>query len=286
MFNTPAAIADTFTPAITRPQQALSRNYTPFSANAGLVFHAGSQWNIKVNVATGYAAPNYAQLTAFGKHEGTYRFEVGDNSLKMEKNVEVDAALQWENENAGVSLSGYINTLQDYIFINPTADSVKNLRIYRWTQHDATISGLELDAQLHPAGARWFEAFVKSGLVRGKLTGEKGDLPYIPATKIITGLTFKKAAMGSWQDAYVTLQTGFYGRQSKTAQFETATDSYFLADIFTGATAPFGKQHRWSLVAFCSNLFNKGYFNHLSLVKTINVREPGRNIGVQVRYGF
>jgi len=286
MFNTPSAVPDTFNPAIVRPLQALKRNYTPFSANAGVVFHAGSQWNIKVNVATGYAAPNYAQLTAFGKHEGTYRFEVGDNNLQMEKNAEIDGTLQWENENAGFSLNGYVNTINDYIYINPTIDSVKNLRIYRWMQHDATINGLELDVQIHPIGARWFEAFLRSGLVRGKLTGGKGDLPYIPATKLITGLTFKKETLGNWQKCYVTLQSSVYGRQNNVAQFESPTEGYFLADLFVGTTAPFGKQHRWELVAFCTNLLNKGYFNHLSLIKTIGIREPGRNIGIQVRYGF
>jgi iron complex outermembrane recepter protein len=286
MFSTNAAIPDTFNPAIPRPQQELKKSYTPFSANIGLVFHATTELSLKVNAATGYAAPNYAQLTAFGKHEGTYRFEVGDNGLSMEKNVEVDGTLQWENENLGFSLNGYINNIKNYIYINPTADSVKTLRIYRWTQHDANINGLELDFQLHPVTAKWFEGFVRAGLVRGKLANGQGDLPYIPATKIITGLTFKKETMGKWQQSYVTLQTSVFGKQSKVAQFEEETDGYFLADLFVGSDVPIGKQHHWNVVAFCTNLFNKGYFNHLSLIKTIDVREPGRNIGVQLRYGF
>ncbi len=286
MFTTTSAIPDTFNPSIARPQQALKRSYTPFSANAGLVFHATNELSIKLNAATGYAAPNYAQLTAFGKHEGTYRFEVGNNSLNMEKNVEVDGTLQWENIDLGFSLNGYANNIKNYIYINPTADSVKNLRIYKWTQHDANINGLELDFQLHPSTARWFEGYLRTGLVRGKLTNAQGDLPYIPATKLITGLTFKKENMGKWQQSYVTLQTSIYGKQSKVAQFEEETGGYFLADLFIGSDVPIGKQHHWNIIAFCTNLFNKGYFNHLSLIKTIDVREPGRNIGLQLRYGF
>lgn len=286
MFTTASAIPDTFNPAIPRPQQALKKTYTPFSANLGLVYHITSEFSVKVNAATGYTAPNYAQLAAFGKHEGTYRFEVGDNNLSMEKNVEIDGTLQWENKDLGISLNGYINHIKNYIYINPTADSVKTLRIYRWTQHDADISGLELDFQLHPSTAKWFEGFLRAGLLRGKLTDGNGDLPYIPASKVITGLTFKKESMGSWLQSYVTLQTSFYGKQAKVAQFEEETDGYFLADLYIGTTAPFGKQHRWNLVAFCTNLFNKGYFNHLSLIKTIDVREPGRNIGLQARYSF
>jgi iron complex outermembrane recepter protein len=286
LFTTNAAIPDTFKPAIPRPAQAIKKSYTPFSANIGLVYHATKELSFKINGATGYTAPNYAQLAAFGKHEGTYRFEVGDNNLSMEKNVEADGTIQYDNQNVSLSLNGYLNHIKDYIYINPTADSVKGLRIYRWTQHDANINGLELDFQLHPSDAKWFEGFIRAGLLRGMLTNGNGDLPYIPATKVITGLTFKKENIGKWQQSYVTLQTSIYGKQSKVAQFEEETDGYFLVDLFVGTTAPFGKQHRWNIVAFCTNLLNKGYFNHLSLIKTIDVREPGRNIGVQLRYSF
>ena len=33
-------------------------------------------------------------------------------------------------------------------------------------------------------------------------------------------------------------------------------------------------------------LFNKAYFNHLSLIKSIEVKEPERNIGMQMKYNF
>ena len=70
------------------------------------------------------------------------------------------------------------------------------------------------------------------------------------------------------------------------ARFEEATDGYFLTDLFIGASPSLGKQHRWNFTAFCTNLLNKGYFNHQSLVKTIDVREAGRNIGIQIGYEF
>jgi hypothetical protein len=34
---------------------------------------------------------------------------------------------------------------------------------------------------------------------------------------------------------------------------------------------------------FCTNLMNTGYYNQLSLVKYIGIRDMGRNIGVQIR---
>lgn len=286
MYETPAAVTDTFQPPILRPNQQLSRNYDPVSASAGLVYHPTSAISIKLNLANGYTAPNYAQLTAFGRHEGTYRFEVGKNDLEMEKNLEADLSIGFRQPSYSLTLGAYNNDITGYVFIQPTADSVKGLRIYQWNQQDAVIRGAEFDLTIHPENAKWFEGFLRAAVTRGKLKDDAGDLPYIPATKTIAGLTFKKADAGRWMQPYISLQGSLYGKQSKVAAFEQETDGYFLADIFAGITAPYDRQPRWIFNIFCTNLFNKSYFNHLSLIKAIGVREPGRSIGVQVRHTF
>ena len=288
MFSTNAKLSNAgpVLPAFPAPKQELKKNYTPYSFSAGFVFHPAKLWSLKLNVANGYAAPNYAQLTSYGKHEGTYRFELGNNDLKMEKNIEGDAAVEYNDASVTASLGGYINSINDYIFINPGSDSVGDLRVYRWTQHDATISGVEAMLNVHPVQLKWFEASLKAGFLGGKLKGGGGDLPYIPAGKIITGLTWKKDNGKKWKQLYATLQLSNYFKQDKVAQFEESTEGYFLADIFIGASPKLGKGHKWNFTAFCSNLFNKGYFDHLSLVKTIDIREPGRNMGIQVQYTF
>ncbi|HSB91819.1 MAG TPA: TonB-dependent receptor [Flavitalea sp.] len=286
MFNTPSNVVDTFAPPVPRPEQEISRTYTPFSASAGVVFHPARSVSLKFNLATGYTAPNYAQLTAYGRHEGTYRFEVGDNSLEMEKNLEADLGIVIDKPDFTITLTGYENSIRNYVYLQPTVDSVKNVRIYNWVQHDANISGLEFDLQWHSVDLKWIEAFLRAGITRGKLTNDAGDLPYIPASKLIAGVTLKKEQIGQWKDNYISLQQCVYGSQKNVSAFEQETDDYLLTDLFIGTLAPFGKKDRWTLTAFCTNIFNKSYFNHLSLIKSIGVREPGRNIGLQIGYNF
>ncbi len=285
MFRTSASKRDTLNPPIARPQQELNRSYTPLSFSAGLVYHAGKQLTIKANLASGYTAPNYAQLTAFGMHEGTYRFEVGDNRLDMEKNIEGDLTLQWNNENISASLNGYLNYISDYIFIAPTPDSAGPLRVYRWMQHDAEIKGAELNVELHPA-ASWFAGYIRASAMKGVLTGNAGNLPYIPSGKIITGITWKNNRSVRWVQPYITLQAAAYSSQKNVAAFETRSPGYVVTDIYAGVTPPLGADSRWKFVLFCNNVFNVDYFNHLSLIKTIGVKEPGRNIGLQATYSF
>jgi iron complex outermembrane recepter protein len=284
-FETPNPEEDTLNAPYPEPEQALKKNYTPFSFSVGAVYHISSLVQLKLNIASGYAAPNYAQLTAFGRHEGSYRFEIGENNLKMSKNLEADLALVLENSDVKASLKAYDNMVNDYIYINPTGDSLKGLKVYRWAQHDAVLKGLELELTLHPQSVQWLEVFANGGVMNGKLKNDKGYLPYIPSGKLITGFTVK-GGHEKWQELYATIQFDAYGAQKNVANYETTTAGYFLTDLYLGGRPPIGQQHRWSAVVFCTNLFNKAYFNHSSLIKSIGIMEPGRNLGLALRYGL
>lgn len=283
MFKNISPTPDTLNAPFPKPAQELTKNYLPFSFSAGLVYHSSDQLSFKWNLASGYTAPNYAQLTTFGVHEGTFRFEIGDNNLKMEKNIEADISGQWADPNVSVLLNFYSNFINNYIYIDPTPDTVKKFQVFRWRQNDAIINGAELDINIHPPKS-WFEGYFRSGLIRGKLRHSEGDLPYIPANKFIAGLGWKQRNQGKWRNAYATLQFSLYNSQDKVAAFEKPTDGYFLTDVFIGVMPPMGKDHHWQWALFCTNIFNQSYFNHLSLIKQIGVREPGRNFGLQFRY--
>ena len=284
-FITPVPQPDTFNATFPKPQQALKKSYTPFSFSSGAVYHLSDQLSVKANIASGYAAPNYAQLSAFGRHEGSYRFEIGNNDLNMEKNLQIDLSFEIQNSSFKASLKGYDNMVNDYIYINPTGETVKELKVYKWEQHDAVLKGLELELNVHPQSVQWLEFYANGGLISGKLTNGNGYLPYIPAEKLITGITVK-GGHEKWQELYVTLQLDTYGSQKNMAEFETASAGYLLTDIYLGGKPPLGKNHRWTAVLFCTNIFNKAYFNHTSLIKSIGVMEPGRNAGLQFRYSF
>jgi iron complex outermembrane receptor protein len=276
---------DTFNASFPEPAQAVSRRFIPFSFNLGAVYHLTDPLSVKANLATGYASPNYAQLTSFGRHEGTYRFEIGDNNLDMSQNLEADLGLAYRKNNVKAELRAYSNRIDNYIFLAPTSDSVKDLKVYQWSQHDATINGIEFEFSVRPDFLKQVEWFANAGALRGELRDDNGSLPYIPATKLITGITYH-AGNEKWRDFYSTFQFSAYGSQDDVAAFESSTAGYCLTDLYFGVQPPIGKGHRWQLVLFCNNLFNKKYYSHTSLIKSIGVSEPGRNAGLQVGYKF
>src|SRR6185369_11494772 len=91
---------------IVNPGSEFTRHYFPFSFSLGTVFHPDPAVTYKLNIATGFSAPNYAELSTFGKHEGTLRFEKGNADLMTEQNVEGDLNLLWEPKNFSLNVSG------------------------------------------------------------------------------------------------------------------------------------------------------------------------------------
>jgi iron complex outermembrane receptor protein len=140
-----------------------TRVIPPVSFSAGAVYHAGSQVNIKLNAATGFTAPNYAQLATFGKHEGSYRFERGDASLEVEQNFEGDGSVSWDGRSLSLTVSAFVNKVNNYIYIANTGDSIvrissayhDTLPLYDYRQGDATLTGGELGIGVHPKNAKW-----------------------------------------------------------------------------------------------------------------------------------
>jgi iron complex outermembrane receptor protein len=48
--------------------------------------------------ASGFRAPNLAELTSNGVHEGTNRYEVGNSDLETEQNVQTDLNLEYKTD--------------------------------------------------------------------------------------------------------------------------------------------------------------------------------------------
>ena len=278
---------------IDKPETDFNKNYKPLSFSLGGAYHFNDQLTLKVNAATGFTTPNYAQLATFGKHEGTYRFERGEEELKTEHNVETDLGLTWADKWVTVNLNGYINSINNYIYIANTGNSMAKytpdgrdtLPVYDYKQGDATISGGEFGIDFHPPSIPWINLNTSYALISGKLKNSSTPLPYMPANKLVAELLLTKKKLGKMSDGFFSLTMSNFAKQNKVAAYELATDGYTLLDAAVGASFNIAKQ-KASLKLICTNLLNTGYFNQLSLVKYIGVRDMGRNIGIQLRVPF
>ena len=76
---------------------ALDKSYDSFNASVGYKTNLAKDFILRANLASGFRAPNLAELTSNGVHEGTNRYEIGNPNLKTEQNVQTDLNLEYKN---------------------------------------------------------------------------------------------------------------------------------------------------------------------------------------------
>ena len=268
---------------IIHPASQFTKKYYPFSFSVGTSWHPTDLFTLKANLATGFSAPNYAELSTFGKHEGTYRFEVGNPGLKAEQNIESDINATWESHSLSMNLSAYYNYVRNYIFLAPTKDSIYDLQVIAFTQDNATIKGSELAISFHPPSVKWLQLNTALTLSTGRLPGSY--LPYFPPGKWMAEARFDRDSLGALGHSWFSVFMSRHFAQNHPALYEEETAAYTLLDAQVGTEIHLGRQNV-AIEIFCSNIFNTAYFNHLSIVKDIPVFEKERNAGIKIHVPF
>src|SRR5690606_20664048 len=205
----------------------LDKTFTSFTGALGAKFDFLKNLSARVNLASGFRAPNLAELTSNGEHEGTNRYEIGNPDLKNEQNFQADVSLEFRNEHIEVFANGFYNAVNDYIFISPTNEMIEESQVFEYLQDNATLHGGEFGLHLHPHPLDWLHLESSFETVTGK---RKDDdyLPLIPANSIRNtfrvelndGNKRKKSA------AFVTLENTL--DQKNASNFETRTGGYSL----------------------------------------------------------
>jgi len=120
-------------------------------------------------------------------------------------------------------------------------------------------------------------------MTRGKR--DSLDLPYMPAPKIVTTLSFNSKRRILFHEPFASVTMSNYLEQTHVAPFEIATGSYMLLDLMIGGNLNVGNK-KMIVRLFATNLLDEAYYSHLSLVKNIGIRDMGRNIGFKLTLPF
>ncbi|WP_034059027.1 TonB-dependent receptor [Lacinutrix jangbogonensis] len=235
----------------------------------------------RLNVASGFRAPNLAELTSFGSHEGTNRFEIGNIDLENEQNFQSDLALEYKNDHIEIFANGFYNSINNYIYLTPNGTFVDGDPVFNYLQQNANLYGGEIGLHLHPHPLDWLHFESSFETVTGKQ--DNGDyLPLIPANSLTN--TIRIEFNKNWITkgyTFVTLRNTF--TQNNVSDFETPTDNFALLSFgFGGDFRVFNKQLSFSVAG--TNLTNKSYINHLSRLKGDGIFNIGRNISLGFSY--
>lgn len=264
--------------------EALNKKYNSFNASLGYKTNFATDLTFRLNTATGFRAPNLAELSSNGVHEGTFRYEVGNPNLRTEQNVQTDLDLEYKISHFEFSLSGFYNHINDYIYASPSGELLDGAKVYNYIQNDAALYGGEIALHFHPHPLDWLHFETSFENVTGKL--QNGDfLPQIPANN--WNNTIKTdIALGKWlEEGFATLNVSTTFSQDKVSGYETSSNGYTLLNMGFGGRVNLGKT-AFDVSLNANNLLNKTYIPHLSRLKTIDIPNIGVNGVLGIAFKF
>lgn len=289
---------------------AFDRNFENVSASVGATYALSNKVTAKLNVSRAFRAPNIAELAANGVHEGTIKYDFGNQDLKPETSLQFDAGVDVHTEHVSVTASLFYNHINNYIYSRklesagggdsiPAADNSEGYAAYKYFQTDANLYGGELSVDIHPHPLDWLHFENTISYVRatsGFNTDSTRNLPNIPPMRWLCELRgdFPKAT--KWlHHSYAKVEMDLNAAQTdifSAYQTETATSGYTLLNAGIGGDIVNRKQQKlFSIFIAANNIADVAYQSHLSRLKyapenvltgRMGVFNMGRNFSFKV----
>jgi iron complex outermembrane recepter protein len=262
----------------------IDKNYTSWNASLGYKTNVTEQLIIRMNLASGFRAPNLAELTSNGIHEGVNRYELGNSNLKTEQNFQTDLSLEYKTDHMEFFLNGFYNHINDFIYINPTGGILQNTSVFNYIQNNANLYGGEIGWHFHPHPLDWLHLETSFETVTGKK--ENTDyLPLIPANNWNNTLCFELNDTSWLKESFATISLSSTFNQNNVSGFETRTGGYSIINLGLGGTFHFGKT-KVEFTLNGNNIADKKYIAHLSRLKTEGIFNMGRNVVVGLNFSL
>ncbi len=299
--------------ALYRPPVETKKTFHNLSGAIGVTHDLNEATTIKFNIARGFRAPNLAELSSYGAHEGTNRFEYGNAALRSEKSLQLDAGIEWSNAHLSIVGNLFYNTVTDYIFYQKLSGvngsdsiinhinedgTVDNLFAYAFRQRNAHLYGAELNFDIHPHPLDWLHIENSISLIRARfnqpLDGSQ-NLPGIPSARWLTELRFDlfkeanaviNSALSIQLDNMFAQNNAFTGYNT-----ETNTPAYHLINMGYNTHIMRKKKVLFQVSLIAQNITDLAYQNHLSRLKytaenmatgRMGVFNMGRNFSIKV----
>jgi len=263
-----------------------TRNFNGVTGSVGAVFHASDRLNLRLNASRGFRTPNMSELASNGVHEGSIRYELGDQELKSEFSWQFDLGADFSSAVISAQASLFLNLINNYIFIKRLAGvETEGYQTYRYTSGNARLWGAEFTIDIHPVEPLHFENSI--GFVDARLLNQPLERRYLPCTPPLrwkSELRYDLIRDGHvLTNTYVAVNIDCNARQGHyliEGDSETATTGYTLLGASVGTQV----KHQGKVVANVAiigdNLLDKAYQSHLSRLKYADVNTVTGRMGV------
>ena len=275
------------------------KSFSHPSFSSGLYYKRNNH-TIRFSYSGAYRAPHFSELFSNGVHHGTNRFEIGDNSLSIEKSNQFDFKHQWSNEHFGFVINPFIQNINNFISINLTDSIYKNIdafgntigtyRVYEYVQYDQVqLKGIEMNLHYHPHYLHNLHIEQSYSFLKTENRDDLFGLALTPANSIKTRLLLdldKYNKLEKYKINNISLYHMFKFKQNSIAQYEESTESYNIFNFSLSGNI----NNKFKYTFIIDNLLNTEYTPHISRIRGVGtgggVPNPGRSININLKYEF
>jgi len=278
-----------------------SRHFNGLTGSIGAVCNINEHFNLRMNVARGFRTPNMSELASNGVHEGSIRYELGNQQLKAEYSLQADLGLDFTSRYVSAQLALFANRIDNYIFTHRLPEEIEEGYLtYAYTQGDARLLGFEAGVDFHPVHSIHFSntfSFVDAQQMHA--SSDTKYLPFTPAPRWTSELKWElfhhsHSTVNHHHNAnsihrsllnnlYIAAGLECYLKQShiySADDTETTTPGYALLSLSAGTDINVNGKKIAEFYITADNLLNKAYQSHLNRLKYSDVNSVTGRRGV------
>ena len=266
------------------------RTFANLAGSIGAAWNASQDVHVSLNLGTGWRPPQVNELFANDVHHGVALYEIGDSTLRPERNLAVDASVHVTLRGLDMHLTAYVHDFDGYIYAvpepgRPTVTVRGTFPTYRFVQHDALIGGFDMKATW--AVSETWSILGTLAVVRGHDVDRDVPLFLMPADRGRIALHAHLPDVLGLHDAFVEAGCTGVRRQDRFVPGDDYADppaGYALLDLAAGGTIHLGSTDI-RLSCSVNNLLDQRYRDYLSRFRYVAL-DPGRDIVLRVTIPF
>lgn len=203
-----------------------SKSFDLWSGALGASWKSPDGLGLGLNFVHGERAPSPEELLSDGVHVATQAYEIGDDTLGVERSNGFEAYVRYQTPKWDISLTGYRTTFQGYIA--PLSDGTiqDGQPVYRYTGVGARFHGFEAAASAEAAA--WSGGSLRidaaADFTRAQLH-DRGPVPRIPPLRIRGGGVIELG------DLHVRGEVEWNAAQRRVGAQEIPTGSFTLVNL-------------------------------------------------------
>lgn len=274
-------------------------DYHNVSATVGSNYDLGSDTSIRMNYAFSQRAPNPSELFSDGLHHSAARIELGDLRIKSESSSKISASLERNSNNWGYTISPFLNSIQDFIILEPTGVEFTirgAFPVWSYRQTNAQLVGV--DAMVYNNWTSEIRTDHKFSWVRGTDTETDLGLINIPAANFNNSIFYSNPR---WKNLILSLESNYVFEQKRfppnilvfspqqqeevLLEINSPPPAYHLISLDAETSFSLKSDNDLTVGLRATNLFNTNYRDYLNRLRYF-VDDVGRNISLRLIYNY